>query len=675
VLLRDLVLILAAALAVVLLFRRLRLPAIAGFIVVGAALGPFGLGLVGQARDIERFADIGVVLLLFTIGLEFPLREMNRLRRVLTVGGGLQVGVTTVATAAIAAAWGAGLPKAVFIGFLIALSSTAIVLKGLTDRGEVDAPHGRLIVGMLLFQDLAVVPMILLVPALAGRGGDAASIVRVLVMAALVVGATLMLARWVVPRALHYVAAARGRDLFVLAVVLVGAAIAWITSLAGFSLALGAFLAGMVLADSEFGHQALSDSLPVRDLFTSLFFVSIGMLLDLRAGFERPGLVLAVVVLVLIAKAVLAAGAGLILRFPVRVALLAGLCVAQIGEFSFVLARQGADLGLLSTADLRLFFASSVITMFIAPLALRFGPDMAAGAVRLWGFSGLDAATSGDLSVPANQPDPRVVILGFGVGGELLAEVLREAATPFVALDLNAVRVREARRQGTPLYYGDVTSREILERAGAAKARQVVAVLNDPRATLQAVRAAREVAPGAVIIARARYVGETPALIAAGADEVVAQELEASFTIIERVSKEAGLARPERSAPGGPAEAAAIRPSLAASVTALAAGLEVESAVVPEGAWIAGRSLVEADLRRRTGATLVALARDGGTAVHPSPDDVLKAGDVLTFVGDERQVAAAAALIESGPGACAAATEIDGRQLAETAAVSSGGRP
>ncbi|HSP90464.1 MAG TPA: cation:proton antiporter, partial [Vicinamibacterales bacterium] len=280
--LRDLVVILTAAVAVVLVFRRLQLPAIAGFIVAGALLGPSGLGWVGDVENIGRLAEIGVVLLLFTVGLEFPLKEMHRLRRVLTIGGGLQVGLTTIATAAIAAAWGAGAPKAVFLGFLIALSSTAIVLKGLTERGEVDAPHGKLIVGMLLFQDLCVVPMILLVPALAGRGGDVVELGRVLVMAVVVVAAALALARWVVPRALHFVAASRGRDLFVLAVVLVGAGITWMASLAGFSLALGAFLAGMVLADSEYGHKALSDSLALRDLFTSLFFVSIGMLLDLR---------------------------------------------------------------------------------------------------------------------------------------------------------------------------------------------------------------------------------------------------------------------------------------------------------------------------------------------------------------------------------------------------------
>ena len=639
-LLRDLVVILAAAVAVVLVFRRLQLPAIAGFIVAGALLGPSGLGWVGNAENIGHLAEIGVVLLLFTVGLEFPLGEMRRLRRVLTVGGGLQVLLTTLATAAIASAWGTGAPKAVFLGFLVALSSTAIVLKGLTERGEVDAPHGRLIVGILLFQDLCVVPMILLVPALAGQGGGGVELARVLVMAVVVVAAALVLARWVVPRALHYVAASRGRDLFVLAVVLVGAGITWMTSLAGFSLALGAFLAGMVLADSEYGHQALSDSLALRDLFTSLFFVSIGMLLDVRTGFEQPGMVAGVVAAVLLGKAAIAGFAGLVLRFPVRIALLAGFGVAQIGEFSFVLARQGADLGLLAAGELRVFFAASVVTMFVAPLALRFGPGLAASASRFGGLHRLDSATSGVLAVPASQSDPRVVILGYGVGGELLAEVLNEAGVAYAALDLNGERVRQARRQGTPLYYGDVTSHEILERAGVAKATQVVVVLNDPRATLQAVRAAREVGPKAVIIARARYVGETHALLAAGADEVVAQELEASFTIIERVTREARLPRPERAGHRGHSATGALLP----------AGLEVESAIVPEGAWIAGRTLVEADLRRRSGATLVAVTRDGATAVHPSPDDVLQAGDVLSLVGNDAQLAAARELIAGGPG-------------------------
>jgi CPA2 family monovalent cation:H+ antiporter-2 len=648
VLLRDLVVILAAALAVVLVLHRLRLPAIAGFIVAGALLGPTGFGWIRDVHEIERLAEIGVVLLLFTVGLEFPLGALRRLGRILIVGGGLQVGLTTAATAGAAVALGFGTSKGLFLGFLVALSSTAIVLKSLTARGELDAPHGKLIVGMLLFQDLCVVPMILLVPALAGRGGDAASLTRALVTAGVVVAVALTLARWVVPRALNLVAASRGRDLFVLAVALIGAGIAWFTALAGLSLALGAFLAGVVLADSEYGHQALSDTLAVRDLFTSLFFVSMGMLLDVRVGVEQAGLLLALVAAVLGGKAVLAAFSGLALRFPVRVAVLAGLGVAQVGEFSFVLARQGAELGLLDPDELRLFFAVSVVTMLVTPLAARFGPGLADGASRFGGGERLTDAAAGALSGRAGQLRAHVVILGYGVGGELLAEVLHEAGVPFVALDLNAERVRHARQQRTPLYYGDVTSREILERAGVARARQVVVLLNDPMATLRAVRVARELAPGVVIMARARYVGEVPALLAAGADEAVSQEFEASFTTIERVTREARVPRPDRAATrirlGLEAPS-----SLAASEARLPAGLEVESAAVPDGAWIAGRSLREADLRRRTGATLVALTRGSDTAVHPLPEDVLQAGDLLTVVGDEQQIAAARELFRSGP--------------------------
>ncbi|MGE5199687.1 MAG: potassium channel family protein, partial [Rhodospirillaceae bacterium] len=287
--------------------------------------------------------------------------------------------------------------------------------------------------------------------------------------------------------------------------------------------------------------------------------------------------------------------------------------------------------------ELRVFLAASVVTMFVAPLALRFGPGLAARASRLRGLGRLGSAVGGELAAATDGPPPQVVILGYGVGGELLAEVLREAGAPFVALDLNAERVRQARRQGAPLRYGDVTSHEILERAGVGGAALVVVMLNDPRATLDAVRAAREVGPATVIIARARYVGETHALLAAGADEVVAQELEASFSIIERVTREARLLRPGRTAPHDSRGAR------------LPAGLEVESAAVPDDAWIAGRSLTEADLRRRTGATLVAFTRGSDTAVHPSPDDVLQAGDVLTLLGDDRQLAAARALIASGP--------------------------
>jgi monovalent cation:H+ antiporter-2, CPA2 family len=646
-LLRDLVVIFAAALAVVLLFSRLRLPTIAGFIVAGALLGPGGLGAVRDVAQVQRLAEIGVALLLFTIGLEFSLDDLRRLGRILSVGGSLQVGLTTAVVATLAVLAGTSAPKGVFVGFLVALSSTAIVLRGLAERGEVDAPHGKLIVGVLLFQDLCVVPMMLLAPALAGRGTGWEAILRPLLTAGAVVAGALALARLVVPRALHLVAATRRRDLFVLAVLLVAAAIAWLTSLVGLSLALGAFLAGMVLAGSDYGHQALADTLALRDIFTSLFFVSVGMLLDPSVIVLDAGPVLGLVAAVLVGKAVVASLAGLAMRFPLRVAILAGLGLAQIGEFSFVLATLGGELHLLEAREMRLFFAASVLTMLLAPLALRFGPGIAAGAARIRALDRL-------LRRGTPQPDPgaegasgHVLVLGYGVGGEMLSEVLAEAGVPFVVLDLNAERVRDASRRGVPVYYGDVTSREMLERAGAARARQVVVLLNDPDATLRAVRTARQLAPGAVITARARYVADVPRLLQGGADEAVAQEFEASFTVIERVTREARAPRPARAAMRArlglePAPGGERGPELPA-------GLAVQSVPVPDTAWVAGRTLAETELRRRTGATLVAVSRGDATAVHPSPGDRLEGGDVLCLVGDESQIAAARELLASGP--------------------------
>jgi CPA2 family monovalent cation:H+ antiporter-2 len=643
--LRDLIVIFGAALAVVVVLSRLHLPAIAGFIVAGVILGPSGLGWVRDASEVQTLAEIGVALLLFTIGLELAPEELRRLGRTLVLGGGLEVALTTGVVALACHLAGLPGPKGIFLGFLVALSSTAIVLKGLADRGEVDAPHGRLTLGILIFQDLCVVPMILLVPALGGHGGGWLAIARALLTAAIVVVATLALARLVVPRALRLVAATRGRDLFILAVVLVAAGIAWLTSLAGASLALGAFLAGVVLAGSEYGHQALADTLSLRDIFTSLFFVSLGMLLDPRVLLREAPLVLALALAVLVGKTLLVTLAGLALRLPLRVALLAGLVLAQVGEFSFVLATMGAHDGLLDAREMGLFFAASVLTLLVTPFALRFGPGIADRASRL-GALGRLGAGRGQEPLPSLRG--HVVVLGYGVGGGLLVEVLRAAGVPVTAFDLNAERVLEARGRGLPVSYGDVTSREILERAGVAHARQVAVLLNDPDATLRAVRAARLAGPAVAIVARARYVSDVPRLLAAGANEAVAQELEASFAVIERVTREMRTPGPNRAElrerlglDGSPiAEGVAAR---------LPDGLAVESVAVAEGFWIAGRSVGDAELRRRTGATLVAVSRGAATAVHPSPTDRLEPGDVVCLVGNDRQIAAARDLMVEGP--------------------------
>ena len=657
--LRDLVVLFGAALVVVLVLRRLRLPTIAGFLVAGALIGPSGFGWIRDAHEIEQLAEIGVVLLLFTIGLEFSLKELRRLGSVLVFGGGLQVTLTVLVVAGLATFAGFSPSEGVFFGFLAALSSTAVVLKGLAERGETDAPHGRLIVGILLFQDLCVVPMILLVPMLAGQGGGAVGVVRALGMAALVVVATLVLARRVVPGALHLVAVSRSRELFILAVVLICAGIAWLTSLAGLSLALGAFLAGIVLADSDYSQQAFTDVLPLREIFTSLFFVSMGMLFDVRVLFSAPGIVLGLVAALLVGKALLATLAGLVVRFPLQVAVVGGLALAQVGEFSFVLANLGRRSGLLDAHEMRLFVGASVITMLVTPFALRLGPYVGARAGRLRALDRLLGRSRQELGRVPVAFSEHVVVLGFGIGGEMLAKVLRGAGVAVAVVDINAERVRDARMRGESVYYGDVTSPDILARVSVDEAQQVAVLLNDPSATLRAVQAVRRLAPHVPILARARYVADVPDLLKAGATVAVAQEYEASLKILSEVMKRVPPEVPEtsgaderdnREAPdeGGAHPSTAV-PAASALAARLPSGLEIESLPVRGGAWIAGRTLTEAQLRARTGATLVAVSRGKATAVHPAPEDVIEVGDVVCLVGSALQISAARELLEAGP--------------------------
>lgn len=531
----DIVLVLAAALVVVLLLQRLRLPVIAGFLIAGALIGPSGLRLVSDPHRIEQLAEIGVVLLLFTIGLEFSLSTLRRIAGSVLVGGGLQVVLTGGATAAIAVGLGEPLERAIFLGFLVSLSSTAIVFRGLGERGELAAPHGRFILGILLFQDLCVVPMMLVVPMLAAGTASFRSVAGAMTLAALVMVATVVLARFCIPPLFARVARTQRRDLFLLAVLLVCAGIAWATAQVGLSLALGAFLAGMVLADSEYGHQALADVLPLRDLFTSLFFVSLGMLLDVELLLEAPGPVLLFFAALLLGKMLVVVACGLVMRLPLRVVVLSGVALAQVGEFSFILAEAGRDLGLTSARDLAVFLDASVMTMLATPLLMRAGPHLAAGARRITRLEGLFGLHEVGGSAAAERIEGHVAILGYGVGGRVLAESLRSADLPHVVVDLDPDRVRAARARGERVQFGDATSTAVLESAHVAHAAHVAVLLNDPDATVRAVRAVRQIAPFVPITARARFLDDVQRLHAAGATHAVAQEVEASLELVEHV--------------------------------------------------------------------------------------------------------------------------------------------
>jgi CPA2 family monovalent cation:H+ antiporter-2 len=531
----DLLLIVGIGVVVVLVLRRLGLPSIAGFIFAGALVGPNALGFVKDAHRVEAVAELGVVLLLFGVGLELSLDRVRRLWRAVVFGGTMQVGLTILLAAGLASVGGVELRPALFLGCFAAASSTAIVLRGLTARGEIDSPYGRLTVGILIFQDLCVIPMMLLLPVFAGAETSLWAILKPIGVAALVLAGILVAARLVVPRVLEVVARTRQRDLFVLAVLLVCLGTAWATTGAGLSLALGAFLGGLVVAGSEYRHQALSDLIPFRELFASLFFVSVGMLLDPQRLADRPGPILLLLLAILAGKFLAVLHTGIVLKIGLRSAVLSAAVLAHVGEFSFVLAREAKGTGLLAGdlwADL---LSASALSMLLAPLLMVLSPRLAAGAGRIrWLTRLLDVRPAVDAAAAADC-DAHVIVAGYGVAGEELCAALKANGVPYVIVDLNPHNVHRAASRGEPAFFGDVTGPEILEAIGAHRATEFVVLINDPTAAERAVKAARQLSPSLHIVVRSRYVGDIAPLLAAGASHVVPAELEAAVEVVAQV--------------------------------------------------------------------------------------------------------------------------------------------
>lgn len=654
----ELAIVAALAVMVTVLLSRLLLPTVAGLLAAGALLGPHGLHLTSSVESIEQLAEVGVVLLLFSIGLEFSLARLRDILRQVALGGVLQVGATTAAAALVARWLGQSTGASLFYGFVFALSSTAIVLRALAERRELDAPHGRIIVGTLIFQDLCVVPMVLIVPVL---GTDAAadsiawSVAIALGKASLVVVGTIAISRFLVPRVLDLVDASRSREVFLLAILGLCIGTAWLTSLAGLSLALGAFLGGMVVADTEYGHRAMGDILPLRDAFVSIFFVSLGMLFDVRVVVEQPLLVLGLLAGFLLIKGLLATLAALAMRFPSRVAWLAGVGLAQFGEFGFVLTQLAQKHRVIDAAAVRPLLAAGIVSMFLTPLLVRVAPHITAGErllaplERLIGVRAIDEADEVTTSLTAH-----VVIVGYGLAGRLCAEALSESGVPYLVLELNADNVRRGKEQGVPIYYGDATSEEALRHAHLDSARLLVLLMNDSQAAERVVDTARRVAPNARILVRTRYLRQRDRLVDLGAHRVVSEEVEGAVEMLHRMLRSVEVPRNVieeriRSARLGSLESDRKQtvPRLRMGEVRDLAHLKIESALVLDECVARGRSAKDLELRSRTGALMVGLRRGQELLDQPDPTAPFEGGDVVYFVGTSDAVSAAVRFFES----------------------------
>lgn len=643
--LNDLLILLAASIPIAFVFNRFRLPVIVGFMIAGVLIGPYGLGLIREVEAIDVLAELGVVLLMFTIGLEFSLRRIADLKRLVVWGGGGQV-VVTVGVVTLLMLLVRPFALAVFDGFLITLSSTAIVLKSYMDYGETDAPHGRAGIGILLFQDLCIVPMMLLVPILSGReGASFFQIAWTLGSAAIAVVAIVVAARYAVPFLLQYVVRLRSSEVFVLFVVLVTLGTSWLTSQFGLSLALGAFVAGLVLSESEYSHQIVADILPFRDVFNSVFFVSIGMLLSVGALVSNAAIVGAVVVGLILLKTLIITIIVRVLGSPLRVAVMTGLGLAQVGEFSFILAKAGSAQGLLAGSDNQIFLAASIVSMIATPFLIKAAPRVGLAVQSLVSSDSLLEPSIADFG-NSEQVRDHVVIVGYGLNGRNVARVLRGINIRYRTVELNADAVRAARAAGEPILFGDSTREEVLRRAGVERARILVIAIADPIAARHTVHLARRLNPSIHTIVRTRYMAELEDLFRLGADEVIPEEFETSLEISARVLSAYGVSRIRirrrkdllrregyrmLRAPGAPeTEIGSLADVLDATAT--------ETVPIDAGSPATGQSIAGLDLRRRTGATVVAVNRRDDVEVNPAPDFVIAEGDAVVLLGRPEQI-------------------------------------
>ncbi|RMH08388.1 MAG: sodium:proton exchanger [Nitrospirae bacterium] len=653
--LRDILIIFSVSIGIVFLFQKLRLPSIAGFIVAGTVVGPYGLNLISDHDQVRYLAEIGVILLLFTIGLEFSLTHLKASRNLFLIGGPIQILSMLLLT--FLGAFAVGLParQAIFWGLLLSLSSTAIVLKAIAERGESETLYGRSTIGILIFQDLAVVAMILIAPLLAEQDSQGiGEVVLTLGQSGLMVAVIVVTARVIVPRLLQHIVSTRSRELFLLTVVVLGLGTAWLTSLAGLSLALGAFIAGLLISESEYSHQAIAEILPVRDSFNSLFFVSIGMLMDPHVLLTYPALILLLVVLVITGKFFTGVGAVLAAGAPFRSAILSGIALAQVGEFGFILAQEGHQLGILSLEAYNVFLVVSVLTMIITPFLIQWSPRLAR---RTEAMQRLHHWWPRRMSSPVDAPPLKlrdhVVIVGYGLNGRNLARVLREVEIPHVILEIRGDVVQREVVKGVPIRYGDATNPTVLKHVQIDSARVLVIATSDPFGARRIVCLARALAPSLHIVVRTRYLKELDELLALGANEVIPEEFETSieiFTLVLQtyhVPQSFILEKAEQIRREG--YALLRRGELPELAHHLRAGtlldVEVETCRIDEDSPALGKSLEELHIRLRTGASVIALMRGGITQSNPSGKMTLELGDVLVLLGNREQIRRAISLL------------------------------
>lgn len=637
--------------------RRFGLPSLVGYLIAGIAIGPFTPGFVGDGDSIAQLAEMGVIFMLFGVGLHFSLRDLWAVRRIAIPGAVLQMALATALGVGLTQLWGWSLQASLVLGLAISIASTVVLLRGLVDNGLLNTQHGQVAVGWLVLEDLATIAILVLLPALVGDGGGnplwsaALALGQTALFAAIMLFAGAKLLPWLLTRIAH----TRSRELFILAVVALALGTALgAAELFGVSLALGAFLAGAVIGESDIGHQVGDEILPFREIFAVLFFVSVGMLVDPRALVANWQYVLALTALVVVGKAVLTLLLGFVLPASAPTMLVVAAGLSQIGEFSFIVGESGLALGILNEEQYGLLLAAALLSIVLNPLLFRSIP---------WAERVLQRVPAAWRLLNRHPPEPRltpdtlsdhVVVVGYGRVGEHIVDVLERLSVPRLVVEVDSARAAEFDGRGVPTLLGDASNSDVLAHAGLSSARALVVTLPDEVAAEVVVAAARDMAPTLPIIARAATRSGVKRLAELGAQDVIHPELEGGLEVVHHTLLALGYPLLEvaeyTDAVRHDAYDTAINShtehQMLDRLLAAARGMQIAWRLVDERSPLVGASLADTELRRRSGASVIALVREGTLLPNPKSSLAFAAGDLVGMIGDSRQIATAELLID-----------------------------
>jgi monovalent cation:H+ antiporter-2, CPA2 family len=649
----DLVIVLAAAAGGGLLASLLKQPVLLGYLVGGVVVGPAGLGLVKELIQVETLAQFGAAFLLFALGVEFSLAELKKVQGISLGGGGLQILSTILITAVVSVAigWVTSPVQGVFLGAILSLSSTAVVLKCLMERNETETPHGRVMLGILIVQDLALGLMLAVLPALDRPYDEIGLAVGLaLLKIALLAGAAVIAGIWLIPPLLRFLARTESRELFLLGVVALCLGIALLTESLGLSIEMGAFIAGLMISEVEYADQTLTYVEPIRDIFATLFFAAIGMLIDPIFLWNNLELILGLVALVLVGKFLIITPLVKAFRYPLKTALIVGLGLAQIGEFSFVLASKGQMLGLVSRRVYLLILGTTAVTLVVTPFVLRFVPQLFVWAEMVPWLKRYMESSDRAFEVAEELPlQNHVVVCGYGRVGRNIVRLLQDHDYPVTVVDQSEQAIQQLREAGIPYVYGNAASLHVLETAGVNQASGMAIALPDPMSTRLCLKRSLELAPDLDVVVRAYQDRDIELLYQLGAREVVQPEFEASLELSTHLLVTMGLPlpliqremeqirdshyldlRPERSSR-----------EVSRDLRVAAQDMSNKWYTLPQNSPLTGMTLEEADLRRLTGVSLMAIRRAEGEELdYPDSQTALEPGDRLLVVGESDELGA-----------------------------------